>query len=82
MDFIKNLHPIVGGNHGDWDWRSSGIFADCPESLLTMEECTVWWWGVLDADPEKAWSYMRDYWFWGLLWVALSAPILLFTMPI
>ena len=75
---FETLHPQVGFG-GDFDWRD-GVLADCPDQ--TMEECQVWYWDQLNADPERTWEVMRDYWFFGLLSVVISSPILLFTLPI
>merc|ERR1711990_276867 len=82
MESKQMTRPVVGWGDKDrenYDWRS-GVFADCPEQ--TMEDCQTWYYGELDNDDERAWKLFRDYWFWGLLYVAAAGPVFLITLPI
>ena len=53
--------------------------ADCPHDA--MELCQEWFMEQLDADPAKAWAHIFDYWFWGLMTVAMMTPFWFFLLP-
>ena len=72
-DLLQELH------NGATRLVRGEALADCPKA--SFEECQEWFMDMLSQDQEAADDFLFKYWFWGLGYFVVSAPLLLFSIP-